>query len=129
MAEAACRVLVVDDTPRIRELLADYLAAEGFEVRTAANGREALEVLDGWRPDLIVLDLTMPEMDGWSFRSNQLEIAEVAEIPVLVFSASFDQRAQIEALRAAAVLPKTCDLDVLVEVIRRIASPSAVGRR
>ena len=128
MTEAACRVLVVDDTLRIRELLADYLETEGFEVRTATNGRDALEVLDGWRPDLIVLDLSMPEMDGWSFRSTQLEIAEVAEIPVLVFSATSDQRTQIEALRAA-VLPKTCDLDLLVEAIRRLVAPSAVGHR
>jgi CheY-like chemotaxis protein len=60
-------VLVVDDEARLVSLLRGYLEQEGYTVFSAANGREALFVAREQRPDLIVLDLMMPEMDGWEF--------------------------------------------------------------
>ena len=60
-------ILVVDDEERMRALLRAYLTQEGFTVLTAANGREALQVARQLKPDLIVLDVMMPEMDGYTF--------------------------------------------------------------
>lgn len=64
MAEAA-RILVVDDEPAITDFIALGLRHEGFDVRTAADGRAALKVVDEFKPQLVVLDLMMPRMDGY----------------------------------------------------------------
>lgn len=61
------KILVVDDKPELRTLLKSYLAQEGFDVATAADGREALFVARQEKPDLIILDLMMPEMGGYEF--------------------------------------------------------------
>lgn len=68
---------VVDGDPDIRDVVADALADQGYEVRVAGDGRAALGVLAAWRPDAIVLDLMMPEMDGWAFRAAQHALPEV----------------------------------------------------
>src|SRR4051794_21638581 len=68
---SAGRVLVVDDEPAVGRVVSDLLGDEGYEVRWATNGEEALRVLDVWLPDVIVLDLMMPVMDGPSFRVAQ----------------------------------------------------------
>jgi len=65
MSESAARVLVVDDEPSITDFIALGLRHEGFEVRTAVDGRAALRVVDEFKPQLVVLDLMMPRMDGW----------------------------------------------------------------
>src|SRR5919106_3628668 len=61
---AEARVLVVDDEPIVRDVLSRYLSREGFEVETAADGQAALEVFEATRPELIVLDLMLPGIDG-----------------------------------------------------------------
>jgi CheY-like chemotaxis protein len=85
------RVLVVDDEPGIRENLAEILEAEGYEVRSAVNGLDALAVLRDWVPDAILLDLMMPRMGGKAFREAQLARPEIADVPTLVFTAYRDQ--------------------------------------
>ncbi|MEX2373035.1 MAG: response regulator, partial [Dehalococcoidia bacterium] len=62
--DAPVRVLVLEDEDSIRRLTVDLLTDEGFEVRAAPDGRQGLAILDEWRPDVIVLDLMMPVMDG-----------------------------------------------------------------
>jgi DNA-binding response OmpR family regulator len=118
--EAARRVLVVDDDPSIQGFLAEALTDEGYGVRTAANGREALSVLDTWRPDLILLDLMMPEMDGWAFRAKQRTIPAVADVPVIVFSATRDLVSKAAALEPAHVFAKPFDLEALLGTIERL---------
>ena len=110
-------VLVVDDDPSIQGFLAEALADEGYAVRTADHGRQALDVLDVWRPHLILLDLMMPEMDGWAFRDEQCRRAEVAAIPVIVLSATRDLEARAEALAPARVFSKPFDLNALLVAI------------
>ena len=70
-----CAVLVVEDDQDLRDMLADVLTDEGFDVRTAAHGELALAMLEQWRPHVILLDLNMPVMDGWTFRRVQLSTA------------------------------------------------------
>jgi len=116
---APCAVLVVDDDDHIREVIAEMLSAEGFVVRTAANGREALALLQQWHPDLILLDLDMPEMDGRVFRVEQLRSPDLARIPVIVMSAASNLQVLAAALEASEALPKPCDLEVVITAIRR----------
>ncbi len=107
------RVMVVEDDAMIRETLAEALDEEGFEVIEAANGREALDKLQGERTSLVLLDLMMPVMDGWQFREAQLRDEELADIPVVVLSAVRDDR--VPAVRHFS---KPCDLGDLIDTVR-----------
>jgi CheY-like chemotaxis protein len=114
------RVLVVDDDRSIQGFLAEALADEGYEVRTAANGREAVAILRGWRPDLILLDLMMPEMDGWAFRAEQRTMPNAADVPVIVLSAARDLSTKAHDLTPARVFAKPFDLAALLGAIERL---------
>jgi CheY-like chemotaxis protein len=116
-----CAVLLVEDDPGLRAVMAEVLALEGFEVRSAANGRDALAVLGQWRSDLIVTDLNMPIMDGRGFREELARRPRLAGIPVIVLSAALTDDDMADRLGAAAVLRKPCDFDVLIDAIRRAA--------
>jgi CheY-like chemotaxis protein len=84
----AKRVLVVDDDFDVRNVMSILLRAEGYEVVTAANGQEALECLQrGARPDLILLDLMMPVMDGWQFLQIKQRDPTFAQMPVIAITA------------------------------------------
>ena len=120
MPQGRCRILLVEDDPAVRVPLAEGLTAAGVEVRSAWNGRDALAVLRTWRPALIVLDLRLPDMDGWEFRDAQRRMSAIADIPIVVLSAADDLRRQVEGLDAAEALPKSCDLYVLLETIGRL---------
>jgi CheY-like chemotaxis protein len=98
-------------------MLADALELEGFDVKAAGNGAQALALMEQWRPHVIVLDLNMPIMDGWAFREAQRGQPAIADIPIIIFSASFQGGRQIDLLNAAAFLSKPCDLDHLIRVI------------
>jgi two-component system chemotaxis response regulator CheY len=85
-------VLVVDDDAIQRAAVAELLSSRGYEVVVACDGQEAVELLqDGLRPSVIVLDLTMPRMDGWTFLAHLRRIAHSA-VPVLVTSAAASER-------------------------------------
>src|SRR6185437_1012184 len=82
------RILVVEDDSELREVLADVLEARGFRAVTATNGREGLRQIRAYEPDVVVLDLCMPLMDGWQFRLEQERDPSIASIPVIAMSAS-----------------------------------------
>ena len=117
---AGKRVLVVDDDPDIRELLFTALEDDGFEVVPAANGQEALAIIATFRPDVIVLDLMMPVMDGWQF-ARELR-ARDEDIPIVLLSAARDLRTHAKALSAAEIIEKPFDLSELLPKIARVAS-------
>jgi CheY-like chemotaxis protein len=112
------RVLVVDDDASIRELLATALAEDGYEVVPASNGQDALSVCEHWRPDVIVLDLMMPVMDGWTFAKR---LHERDEIPIVVLSAANDLERHAKAVGATDVIGKPFDLDQLLPKVARAA--------
>src|SRR5207245_3461784 len=99
---AGKRVLVVDDDPDIRELLFTALEDEGFEVVPAANGQEALAIIRTFHPDVIILDLMMPVMDGWQFVKEMR--ARDEDIPLVLLSAARDLPKPAKDLDAAALL-------------------------
>ncbi|HEY8786102.1 MAG TPA: response regulator [Candidatus Limnocylindria bacterium] len=117
---AGKRVLVVDDDPDIRELLFTALEDEGFEVVPAGNGQEALAIIKTFRPDVIVLDLMMPVMDGWQF-AQELR-ARDEDIPLVLLSAARDLPTHAKALSAAEIIEKPFDLAELLPKIARVCS-------
>ena len=112
-----CPVLIVEDDEDLREMMAQLLTLEGFHTATVANGREALEYLhEESKPDVILLDLMMPVMDGWEFRRQQQADPVLAPVPVIVLSA-LDQ-ARASSLEADAFLKKPLDFDRLLSLVR-----------
>src|SRR4051794_34975510 len=92
------RILLVDDDPEIRDSLASLLTDEGYQVATSRDGPQALAQLRTPPADLIILDLRMPVMDGWQFRTLQRADPMLSEIPVIAVSA--DGSAQAAAIHA-----------------------------
>lgn len=125
------RVLVVEDDQLLREALEEILVDEGIEVRTAANGAEALAYLDTWEPDLIVLDLMMPVMDGFAFREAHRERGIAPRSRLLVLSAARDLDGAAAQVDADAYLPKPFRLGEVLAVVHRLlgggADPGATG--
>jgi CheY-like chemotaxis protein len=112
-----CPVLIVEDDEDLREMMAQLLMLEGFDAATVANGREALEYLQSaTKPDVILLDLMMPVMDGWEFRRHQQADPDLAPVPVIVLSALDPARAA--NVEATAFLKKPLDFDRLLELVR-----------
>jgi CheY-like chemotaxis protein len=112
---AEIRVLIIDDDRDIRETLGELLADEGFAVEAAWNGESALERLKaGFRPDVIVLDLMMPVMDGLSFRAAQRSHDALADIPIIGLTALPNPDADFDCLR------KPVPFERLVERIRSV---------
>src|SRR5687768_6473672 len=120
MAEGSCGVLVIEDEAVLRVLLTLVLGDEGFEVRSAANGHEALLMLALWQPSIILLDLHMPVMDGSSFCAEQRLIPRLAAIPVLLVSAAIDLKWQAARLEAAGSIQKPYDVDELVKTVNQV---------
>ncbi|HNT26254.1 MAG TPA: response regulator transcription factor [Anaerolineales bacterium] len=95
----AKKILVVDDKPELRTLLNSYLTQEGFSVLTASNGQEALYAARHEKPDLIILDLMMPEMGGYDFmRAYSRE----ADTPVIILTARLDENDKVLGLELGA---------------------------
>ena len=109
-------ILVVDDDQGALEALSDILEYEGYSVIRAQNGMQALEHLQtNSRPNLIILDLLMPVMDGWEFRTRQRQNPEIADVPVLVVTA-ISATAGIDAV---GILHKPIDVDALLRTVRK----------
>jgi two-component system OmpR family response regulator len=117
---AARQILVAEDDREIRQALADMLEFSGYDVRTVANGAEALFALDTWRPDAIILDMLMPEMDGPAFLEHLHASEERASIPVLLLSALRDLEARSTGLPVAAIVAKPFDVDDLLAALEGI---------
>jgi CheY-like chemotaxis protein len=114
-------ILIVEDDADLREALSQVLRDEGYEVLGAAHGREALDRLRGGRrPSLILLDLTMPVMNGWQFRAEQREDPELSRIPVIVLSAGQDLPAQMPVLGLQDYIRKPIRLESLLESVERL---------
>jgi CheY-like chemotaxis protein len=122
---ALTRVLAVEDDPTIRDLLIELLSGEGFEIQCAANGLEALAILGGWLPDVIILDLMMPVMDAETFREHQLKMQRAANVPIVVLSALNDVQDRAKALGATGTIAKPFDLDSLVKMLRKVVPAAA----
>jgi CheY-like chemotaxis protein len=112
-----CPVLIVEDDSDLREMMAQLLTLEGFQSATVANGKEALKYLSGGdTPNVILLDLMMPVMDGWEFRRVQQADPVLSRVPTIVLSA-LDQTRAVD-LKPDAFLKKPLDFDRLLQLVR-----------
>jgi two-component system chemotaxis response regulator CheY len=115
-------VLVVEDESYLCDLISDVLEAEGHTARKAANGLEALDALRERKPQLILLDLMMPIMDGWEFMETLKRNHAWADIPVIIITAVYDVARTQEETGARAVITKPFDIDQLTEAVRTFAA-------
>jgi CheY-like chemotaxis protein len=111
------RILVVEDDDTLRETIGEVMADDGHEVRMARNGHEALERLDGWEAEVVILDVMMPRMDAHEFRSVQLRDGIAPDARILVLSAAPDVASAAEKLQADAWVAKPFVLSRLIEVV------------
>lgn len=114
-------VLVVEDDNDLRESLCQALRDHGFSVLSATNGQQALDVLhEGARPDVILLDLMMPALNGWEFRDALRDDPQLAQIPQLVISAYMDESEQhVLGLPPDDCIRKPFHIRILLEAIER----------
>jgi two-component system response regulator MprA len=115
-------VLVIDDDDDVRETVRIVLEAEGYSVAVAQGGAAALDLLARVRPRLILLDLTMPGMDGASFRELQLRDESLAAIPTIVMTARANAGASAGPLLARACLAKPVELEELLSLVDHYCS-------
>ena len=113
-------ILIVEDDADLREALSEVLRDEGYTVAMAADGREALDHLRRQsHPSLILLDLTMPVMNGWQFRAEQRRDPDLSGIPVVVLSASERLAEQVAPLGITDYVRKPIELGYLLRLIER----------
>ena len=117
-------VLVADDSVDMRELLAELLEYEGYEVRVVASGGRALTEMIARPPDLLITDLFMPGMSGFSLRALMLRRPELASVPVIVLSAYWHRPS--ETLEVADVLTKPLNIDRLFDSVRRLLATDSI---
>jgi CheY-like chemotaxis protein len=116
----ARRVLVVDDDESIRDLVAMALSSEGHHVMTAPHGAAALEAIAASPPDVILLDMKMPVMDGWELARRYREMPG-PHAPIVVVTAAADAAGRAAEVAADGHLPKPFDLEDLFRVVDRYA--------
>jgi excisionase family DNA binding protein len=117
---AAASVLVVDDDAGLREFVRANLEAEGYSVREAASASEGLAALDEEPPDLILLDVLMPQMDGWEMLRRVQERHGVDAIQVIMYSGTVEEAGKAEARGARAFIGKPFDPAKLLEATRQL---------
>jgi DNA-binding response OmpR family regulator len=93
------RILVCDDDDDIRRLVSTLLERSGATVREAADGREALREFHAWRPELVILDVSIPELDGWAVLER---IRDLSDVPVLMLTARGDELERVRGLQSGA---------------------------
>jgi two-component system, chemotaxis family, chemotaxis protein CheY len=116
-----CRVLVVDDEPAIRYVVAETLAFEGYPVKTAENGAEALRIVEKEHPELVLLDMRMPVLDGWGFAKKLKQRG--LDVPIVVMTAAHNGSGWSREIGAKAYLPKPFDLIDLLDTVERLCPP------
>ncbi len=115
------RILIIEDDKDIIFTLREFLESEGYEVQTAANGQEALEILQAWgAPNLILLDMRMPVMNGWEFAGEFLNRYDHLA-PILVMTAAADAKQRAQEIHATSWVGKPFELDDLLTKIKLYA--------
>ena len=112
------RIIVVDDSADMREVLLEVLGRAGYEVVGASSGQRALSLMRDGIPDVVITDLLMPEMSGFALRAAMLRRPELAGVPVVILS-GYGRRPS-ETLEAAEVLPKPLSIDRLLATVARL---------
>ena len=127
---APARILCIDDEKEIIDLIRLILARKGYEVAGATSGDEGLAKARSWKPDLVLLDLMMPDMDGWEVFHRIRADESLAEIPVIVVTAraqSIDRVLGLHVARVNDYISKPFTPQDLVESVERVLARTASG--
>jgi DNA-binding response OmpR family regulator len=127
-SESLC-VIVIEDDLDARQIYSEYLRMKGWTVFTAPDGRSGLNKTMELTPDVVVLDLAMPKVDGWTVLKQLRESSMTAQIPVVIISAMPDTRDNAFLAGCDAYLAKPCPPDVLhlqLRALLRLKSGAAV---
>ncbi len=116
--EIPCKVLVIDDDPTFQELMQRFLSQEGFEIISASNATEAIQLAKEISPDVITLDVMMPQQDGWSVLMQLKSDPILSEIPVLMLT-MVDNKGMGYALGAADCFMKPLNRKQISEAVRK----------
>jgi CheY-like chemotaxis protein len=124
---AAPRILVVDDTPALIDVVRKCLEGEGYEVRTCLESRHAVDIARAERPDVIMLDVVMPEVTGWEVLALLREDPGFQRTPVIVCTAyvaeALGRLAELKGPdQHLGLLPKPFELEELIEVVESVTS-------
>src|SRR5436189_6290036 len=124
---AAPRILVVDDTLALLDVIRKSLQDEGYEVRTCLESRYAVEMAQEWRPDVIMLDVVMPEVSGWEVLALLRADASFARTPVIVCTAYVaEAMGRLAELKGPdqhlGLLPKPFELEELIQVVESVTN-------
>ena len=111
-------ILVIDDDTTVHELLTHYIGQQGFVVYTASTGEQGLKIASEIKPSLIILDVMMPQMDGWTVLNNLKADPELADIPVIILTI-VDNRATAIKLGASEFITKPIDHQRLLSTLNR----------
>lgn len=116
------RILVIDDDLPLRGMLAAALRQHGFQVLLAGDGAEGQRALNIHNPHVVLLDLAMPEVNGWDFLQRLQETGRLGKIPIIVVSAHLrvDPQAVLQ-MGVSAILPKPFNLPELIDLIEHLA--------
>jgi DNA-binding response OmpR family regulator len=111
------KVLVVDDEPEVRHFLKDFLSLRGYEVVLAETGMDALAALDVEKPDLVLLDVAMPVMDGVETLNRIVAGAPLVRVIMVTANADIMLTSRLLALGAVDYIPKPFDMDYLDQAV------------
>ncbi|MBX3204964.1 MAG: response regulator [Labilithrix sp.] len=127
-AEAARPILVADDDPEMVNIIVEALTHKGYRVATARHGKEALARVEAEQPRLILLDMKMPVMDGWTF-ARALHERYGRSIPIVVITALEDSKLRADELGAEGELGKPFSLEQLYDVVEDMLADGGEGAR
>ena len=111
------KILVVDDEPEVRKLMEHFLTERGYELRIAENGRLALAALDTFTPDVVLLDMHMPEMDGLETLKRLAVRSPSLPVIMITVNEDIETTARLLQLGAADYVPKPFNLEYLEQAI------------
>lgn len=117
-------ILVVDDDRLSRELSKRKLEEQGYYVLTGENGQDALNCLDIKLPDMIILDVQMPDMDGYSFILEKNKVEEFKDIPVVMLTGSAETGPLFKRHGVKGYLLKPLKLQELLDIVKEIIGPA-----
>jgi CheY-like chemotaxis protein len=113
------KILLVDDEVSLRDTIAELLILNNYDVKTAKNGNNALEILDSWIPDIIVSDIMMPIMDGYLFYKTVKETSILNQIPFIFLTAKYnkEEKEKLKLSGADLFISKPFKIENLITII------------
>jgi DNA-binding response OmpR family regulator len=122
MDPVGSRILVVEDQTDVAQLIEVVLQGEGHTVAIARDGAQGLMLARDWKPDLILMDIMLPGVDGGTLIARLRQESETAELPIIAMSASRTLRDRSDELEADALLSKPFDVDALLVQVQFLLS-------